>query len=196
VTEIPDPWLGLAAEVDAMRAGNEQLRAEVRLLTATVDALVAQVSPTGDGPLSWLDMGGTARDMEAVLHTLWEWLNRVYLRFHPDAYLPVCWLWHDQVIEELVALMDTWVACHRPGASHRDVSDWHDLRPRVVTRIRGYTADCSLAKHTDEPAPRVAPFPESIYELARSHADRSYPRPKPTEDQLTLARHLLGSRNR
>jgi hypothetical protein len=192
VTEIPEPWLALAAEMDAMRAGTKELRGEVRLLTATVDALVAQTSPTGNGPLSWLDMGGTGRNTEAVLHTLWAWLNRVYLAYQPDAYLPVCWLWHDQVIEELLALMDTWVACHRPGASHREVSDWHDLRPRVAARVRGYTQGCGLPKHVDEAAPRVAPFPDSIYDMARSHAAPSYPRPIPTKDQLTLARNLVG----
>ena len=51
-----------------------------------------------------------------LLEDLIVWLDHVYLRF-PDGTLPECWLWHPDVVEELLWLRRGVVAAYRgPGA--------------------------------------------------------------------------------
>lgn len=78
----------------------------------------------------------------------------MYVRF-PEGSLPGCWLWHPDVVEELLWLCEAWEVAYRgPEASVQRAGDWHDrLRPGVARWARRAAEDCSLRTHL-EPGPR------------------------------------------
>jgi hypothetical protein len=108
---------------------------------------------------------GRAMDEAAaeLLAELSGWVGRVYLRY-PDARhaFPECWLWHPEVVEELLWLMTAWKHAYQPGTSSvLAAGDWHDrYRPGVVKRIGASAGSCSLEAHLGtEPAAGSAPAP-------------------------------------
>ena len=124
-----------------------------------------------------------------VLDQLMSWLGRVYLRY-PDAGLPECWLWHPDVIEELLWLRGAWrSAYHGPMASAQRAADWHDRqRPGVVRRIRAAAGSCSLREHLDQPAPHVVPAADAAPAIAVWWAGPAAASPPvPTGDQIRAA---------
>ncbi len=158
---------GLAREVEALRRRLDQLsRCQHRvdqladLLARHAEAVAATTSaPATPEPPSWLDLptdpgrpaesSSAARAAEDLLTTLAGWVGGIYLRY-PDAAqtLPECWLWHPEVVEELLWLHTAWLAAYRPGAASTAVGDWHDRqRPGVARRIRDYAGICSLEQH-------------------------------------------------
>ena len=212
---------GLAREVEALRRRLDQLQSLPVRVEQLADLLARQAetvaaadaAPATPASPSWLDLptdpgrpaesSAAARAAEDLLTTLASWVGGVYLRY-PDAAqtLPECWLWHPEVVEELLWLHTAWLAAHRPGAASTAVGDWHDRqRPGVARRIRDHAGVCSLEQHQPgaerhTPAP-VAPFTEAVPAIAGWWATRRPdPAPAPTAQQLGVARRRGASRGR
>jgi hypothetical protein len=133
-----------------------------------------------------------AHDAEQLLSQLADWIARVYLRYS-DARLPDCWLWHPDVVEELLWLQAAWMAAYHPDASAHAVGDWHDRqRPGVAQRVKDYAGLCSLEAHllTGErhiPAPGTLTA-DAAHEIAGWWVTRrDEPGPVPTAEQLAAA---------
>nr|WP_246326735.1 hypothetical protein [Actinomycetospora corticicola] len=150
---------GLAREVDGLRRAVTAVTGVparvddlARTLAQLADAVTA--TPTRPGPVpapSWL--AAPREDPEqlaALLGALGEWLGMVFLRY-PDAssVLPECWLWHPDVVEELLWLWQAWIAAYEAkGASVQLAGDWHDRqRPGVVRRLKAAVGSCSIERH-------------------------------------------------
>ena len=190
---------GLAREVEAMRRAMRQVPT-----TGDLARLAAMQSPSVRRPEpeaapSWLTLPAGVTNARAVVSDLTSWLADVYLRYADAARdFPECWLWHPEIVEELVWLMYAWLAAYRDDdASVRAVGDWHDrLRPGVVRRIHSYAKTCSLENHLPG-RPRATGTPhvpvidsdpaaaEAITAWWSQHRDQ--PGPTPTRDQMTTA---------
>jgi hypothetical protein len=201
---------GLAREVEAMRramrqvptAGDlAQLAATVAELSETTTAMQAAGGRRAEPEAvpSWLTLPHDAHSARAVLADLTSWLADVYLRYTDAARdFPECWVWHPEIVEELVWLMYAWLAAYRDDeASIRAAGDWHDrLRPGVVRRLHSYAKACSLENHlpgrlraTGAPhVPVIDGDPaaaEAITAWWSEHRDQ--PGPTPTHEQMTAA---------
>ncbi|WP_433291534.1 hypothetical protein ACQPZQ_02365 [Pseudonocardia sp. CA-142604] len=125
------------------------------LETATPGAGETARDGAGDGDesgeppalVSWLEVEDPAVAQIAMANLV-PWLERVYLAY-PDSALPVCWLWHPDAVEELLALrVAHWDAYSGKRANAAAAVDWHDRhRPRVSERIKKRHGGCVLAKH-------------------------------------------------
>ena len=192
----------LAGEIDRVRrtVDNKAPTEEVDRLARVVSDLADAVNATqGRGesspPVSWLALPADDAMTRGLLADLVEWLVTVYLRYADAARsLPECWLWHPDIVEELVWLMQAWLAAyHGDDTTIRGASDWHDrLRPAVVRRIGDYSRACSLENHlpggrTATGAPQV-PVGEAVEAIALWWADHRDERaPAPTDDQMIEA---------
>ncbi|MEU4390182.1 hypothetical protein [Kribbella sp. NPDC023855] len=148
------------------------------------------------GPVrSWLRLPEQdAGAVEAVLSELLPWMESIYLRYSTarDG-LPKCWLWHPEVVEELVWLMDAWTAAYDgPEASNKLVGDWHDRqRPGVTRRIGEYAGDCDVLQHRDDADQRAVTVPLAadadpfVTWWATARDDNG---PAPTQDQIKAGR--------
>lgn len=153
---------GLAREVDGLRRGLEVLfdtPTRVDDLARTVAQLADAVAatPARPGPTvapSWVDAPTDPEATAGLLEDLTGWLRAVFLRY-PDgvAVLPECWLWHPDVVEELLWLMHAWRAAYEGrGASVQLAGDWHDRqRPGVVRRVKVAAGSCSRERHQARP---------------------------------------------
>lgn len=153
-----DAVAGLAREVDGLRrivdpltvvGGRvDDLGRLVGQLTETVAALTTR--PDATPAPSWLLAPTDPAVVEQVLGELCGWLHAIFLRY-PDGVtaLSECWLYHPDVVEELLWLMHAWCAAYQgKTASVQLVGDWHDRqRPGVVRRIRGNAGSCSVERH-------------------------------------------------
>ena len=176
------------ADLDGLRGRVVGLGSALAGLAEQVAELADAGEPERPAP-SWLWPGGgfTAGAAAALLDQLVEWADRVYLRF-PDGQLPECWLWHADVVEELVWLWKAWEAAYRgPRASVQRAGDWHDrLRPGVSRRI-GAAGDCSLREHL-APSPRAGvPAADAVPAIAAWAADPAGSPPAPTGAQVLAA---------
>jgi hypothetical protein len=173
------------------------LRTDLRGVTSTVVGLAEELAQLvdsdggSDEPApSWL-WPAEPIDQEQVaslLAQLIRWSARVYLRYQ-DGGLPECWLWHPEVIEELVWLQSAWrAAYHGPMASAQRAGDWHDrLRPGVARRIRDTAGSCSLREHFDGPAAVVVPVADAAAAIAAWWSAPVGPAPVPTGEQIHAA---------
>lgn len=194
------PVAGLAREVDALRRTVEPLlglpdRVDdlARLATDLANAVAALTARRATQPCpSWLVLPEDKDLAGRVLDELVGWLAAVYLRY-PDGsdHLPECWVWHPDVVEELLWLMHAWAAAYQgPQAGVALVGDWHDRqRPGVVRRIKSGAGSCSFENHQTRPgwtrrpatAPTV-PGVDSVASLADwwgSRRDEAAPEPAP-----------------
>ncbi|MFI5606875.1 hypothetical protein [Amycolatopsis sp. NPDC051903] len=203
---------GLAKEVEGLRTQFEtqvgELRATVVPLTAmpekvstlarTVRGIAEQLAAGGESEVpswSWLDLPADLDRSQAMLTELTVWMRRIFLRY-PDAVgaLPECWMWHPDIVEELLWLAAAWHSAYRDeDATVARAADWHDrYRPGVVRRIKGSAGGCSLENHEDggplhRPAPGV-PMGEGLAPIALWWAEqRDTPAPVPTAEQLAAA---------
>lgn len=197
---------GLAQEVDALRRAVDPLRQ----LPGRVDELAKLLARVADeladhtahaGPVAtptWLMLPDDPTTAARVLAELSGWMSRVYLRYgDAAASLPECWLWHPDVVEELLWLMHAWAAAYQgPAASVALAGDWHDrYRPGVVRRIKTTAGTCSIDNHPprdgrDTGAPE-APLGEAVEAIAAWWgAHRDQPAPEPTDAHLAAARRL------
>lgn len=195
---------GLAREIEAVRRTVERLdrvAEDVGGLSQLVNDLVNQVdaaSRTGV-PLaapSWLDLPEEMSAAKFTLRELVDWLDTVFLRYPDGARaLPECWLWHPDVVEEVLWLMHAWKAAYRgEGATVQLAGDWHDrYRPGVVRRLRERAGTCSLDNHTPRAsrpseAQPGAPLTEALQTIAQWWAaHRADAPPEPTSEQLAKA---------
>ena len=204
---------GLAREFEQLYRDVRELRGVARRvdeLAASVAQLadtLGAVKPSGPSQVapSWLDLGTepspsrTAADAEDLLHMLARWVAGVYLRYS-DARVPDCWLWHPDVVEELLWLHAAWISAYDPEAPVTAVGDWHDRqRPGVVARIKSYAGMCSLEAHQPgqdraTPGP-VAPTLDAVADIAAWWtARRDQAGPVPSAEQMETARQRIMSR--
>jgi hypothetical protein len=191
---------GLAREIEALRQSIDKLRGlpgRVDHLAETVRQLADTVNTTTAGEVaSWLDLPAEVTTAHAVLGELLAWMQMVYLRY-PDAAagLPDCWLWHPDVIEELLWLMQTWLDAYRNDKATVSLAgDWHDrYRPGVVRRITTTAGRCSLENHQPRdgqplPGGPVVPVEKAAEAIATWWAtNRADPAPAPDEWHLATA---------
>ena len=197
---------GLARELDALRRRLEpvealpgrvdELAGMARQLADAVAALTARKGPTPCP--SWLCHPTNPLAVTDTLTQLVEWLRVIYLRY-PDAAagLPECWLWHPDVVEELLWLMHAWLAAYQgPAASLGLAADWHDrYRPGVTRRIKTSAASCSPERHQHRPGwdnptggPPEVPRVGEVGVIAAwwgEHRDQPAPEPTTNQDPLT-----------
>jgi hypothetical protein len=179
----------------------DELGAMLTRLAHHVTAAKADGGPSMVAP-SWLDLGtqpgagDTTADAEAILAMLAGWVGGIFLRYS-DARLPDCWLWHPDVVEELLWLHAAWIAAYDPDAPVSAVGDWHDRqRLGVVARIKTYAGLCSLEAHQPgqdrhQPAP-AAPTADAAPVIAAWWAnDRNQAAPAPTPQQIEAARAAI-----
>lgn len=139
---------------------------------------------------------------EQILTDLVGWVRTIHLQYaDAAAELPECWLWHPEVIEELLWLMQAWRTAYFGHPSIRSVADWHDRqRPGVVHRIAGYAGTCSLDNHRQARVTGRAvevPAADAAVAIAAWWAgDHDQPAPKPTPAQLSAAEAAFNRRSR
>jgi hypothetical protein len=190
---------GLAREVEAIRRALDDTAtaAELDRLAKVVTDLTEMVGPPTNTDqavvLSWLAAPADCGQTVALLGDLAGWLATIYLRYADAAKdLPECWLWHPEIVEELVWLRQAWLdAYDESDGSVRAVGDWHDRhRPGVVRRISEYAKACSLENHlpgraADTP---TVPVVEAAEPIALWWADaRDERAPAPTDEQMVEA---------
>jgi hypothetical protein len=194
----------LERRVDDLAPINGRVDEVAAMLTRLAHQVTAAKSKGGPSMVapSWLDLGtqpgpsDTTADAEDILAMLTGWIAGIYLRYS-DARLPDCWLWHPDVVEELLWLHAAWIAAYDPDAPVGAVGDWHDRqRPGVVARIKTYAGLCSLEAHQPgqdrhQPAP-AAPTTDAMPAIAAWWArDRHQPGPQPTPEQIEAARATI-----
>jgi hypothetical protein len=139
-----------------------------------------------------------------VLDGLCGWLAEVFVRY-PDGAgaLPECWLWHPDVVEELLWLMRIWLAAYEDAdASALRAGDWHDrYRPGVVKRIKAATASCSLENHLDGASHHrgvpAVPVTDAVEQVAAWWSTaRDQAAPEPTAEHLEAARAVEAHQRR
>lgn len=196
---------GLAREVEGVRRELEAVAdvpARVQSLTDAVAQLSDAVAviaavPARPGPTpapSWLAAPDDVEAVGRVLAELCEWLRRVFLRYPDGAtVLPACWMWHPDVVEELLWLMHAWLAAYQgKGATVQAAGDWHDRqRPGVVRRLRLSVGSCSVENHQARPGrpapPTAVPVPglDARASIARWWATaRNHPAPEPAPESV------------
>jgi hypothetical protein len=189
---------GLAREVEGLRrsltgfASAAELARVADLVTDLSQTITAGAGSPEPAP-SWLALPANPDLAATLLADLIGWIGQIYLRYTDAAKgLPECWLWHPEVIEELLWLWQAWYGAYQSGeASVRAAGDWHDrLRPGVARRIADYTKACSLESHRPDraigaPAVPMADATEQIAVWWSSR--RTEPGPTPTDHQLQAA---------
>ena len=179
------PWpqpAGLAEEVQALRRAVGSLAglpAQVGDLARVVGDLAEQVTVVVGAvgvvaPRSWLVLDPDVRVVHQTLAGLTRWLGEVYLRYTDAAVsFPDCWLWHPDVVEELLCLMTSWRAPYcGPEASAQAAGEWHERsRPGMVRRIKTLAGNCSLESHQPRPGQTlpggpVVPLAEALVPIA------------------------------
>jgi hypothetical protein len=202
---------GLARDLEALRRDVTALAGLVRrveemgqLVTRLAEATTAATTAGSDGVVSWLDTDLDWDDpsvAEAILTRLSAWVAGVYLRY-PDANLPDCWLWHPEIIEELLWLHQAWLSAYADGARVTAAADWHDrYRPGVIARLKSTTDMCGLEDHQPgkirhRPA-RTAPVLDAGPVIAAWWStERDSPAPAPSGEQIAAAAqaHRIGAR--
>ncbi|MFI5712942.1 hypothetical protein [Kribbella sp. NPDC051620] len=158
-------------------------------------------SDGGPEPMrSWLRLPeGDVAAVETVLAELLPWMESIYLRYATAREsLPPCWLWHPEVVEELLWLMDAWSAAYQGDeACNKLVGDWHDRqRPGVSRRVGEYAAGCNVLEHRDNASTRavVVPLATEANPFVTWWADdRGDTGPAPTPEQIRAGRTGLSA---
>lgn len=139
-----------------------------------------------DAASTWLAGDFDPAAARQLLTDLTEWVETVYLRYGDAArnFPRECWLWHPDVVEELVWLRVAWLAAYNPGGRPAAVADWHDrYRPNVVKRITGsggYVPNCSIENHRGTHSTTTEALPTEAIDLITEWwtTDRTAPAPE------------------
>jgi hypothetical protein len=125
---------GLAREVEQLRrtvdehdALRERLDNLAGLVARLAETIATAPSAESAAPApSWLDhpaepgrpveASEAARDAEDLLSKLSGWVAGIYLAYTDARSLPGCWMWHPDIVEELLWLHLAWLAAHSPDA--------------------------------------------------------------------------------
>jgi hypothetical protein len=200
----------LSRDVDAMRSGLKhtasarELTRLAKVVTELGEAMTQAPAKRSNGRSgddeaatavrSWLVLAEDEAAVQAVLSELLPWLQTVYLRYKDGREsLPVCWLWHPEIVEELLWLMDAWTAAfHGEEASLKQVGDWHDRqRPGVAKRVTGYGEGCSVLAHREnagQPAVTVQLMNDADPFVTWWATGRDHNGPTPTPEQIKAGR--------
>ena len=203
---------GLARELESLRRRLDQLQSLPTRVEQLADLFARHtetLATTTSAPAtpalpSWLDLPAhpgrpaessqTARPAEELLTTLCRWVGGIYLRY-PDAAqtLPECWLWHPEIVEELLWLHTAWLAAYAQRAGHGGGGLARPAAPRRGARIRDYAGICSLEQH--QPGPTATPRLATAPAHRRGAGDRRLvgqppqrPAAGPHPEQLAAAR--------
>lgn len=210
-----DALAGLAREVEGLRRAVDPLRDVggrvddlARLVAQLTDTVTALAHRPGPAPApSWLMAPTDADVVERTLVELCAWLHAIYLRYSDGAAaLPECWLYHADVVEELLWLMHAWCTAYQGRtASVQAAGDWHDRqRPGVVRRIRSSVGSCSIERHQTRPdwdqhPTGAAPVPgiDTVGSIAAWWAThRDDPAPEPATAPSSVGIALNGGHHR
>jgi hypothetical protein len=199
----------LAGEVETLRQVVGDLGAlpgQVRDLADVVAALADLTAPPRSvavGLPSWLDLDGDFAGTVTVLGELVAWMATVYLRYTDAAGLPECWLWHPDVVEDLLWLHGAWLQAYRGNsASVAAAGDWHDRqRPGVTRRIKAVAGTCSLEAHQPggdrHRGADPVPLADAIHLIGEWwSADRTSRAPTPDAGHIAAADALRAGRAR
>jgi hypothetical protein len=179
----------------------DDLRSNSRTLAGLAEQLAELAARVGDleeeddavrlSRRSLFDLSEAA-EVSARLAHLGPWVSRVYLRY-PDAALATCWLWHPDVVEELLWLERAWTEAYQgKTASTQRAADWHERhRPGVARRVGKVLEVCGLEQHLEVEPPLQAPLadPDTVASVAAAWA-RGQAAPVPTPDQVAQARAM------
>lgn len=215
---VPEPSTASAAAVAGLAREVEGLRRDMTALAelpARVDELAGLVGQVvqdlaagrgRSGPVaapSWLDLPTDQDTARQVLAELVDWMSAVYMRYHDAVQsLPDCWLWHPELVEELLWLQHAWRAAYRDkSASVQLAADWHDrLRPGVVRRIRAASRGlCDLSTHKQSLPPLTAPVGGAVSLIAQwwtTARDQAAPPPEPEHLQAASEYYAQAHRSR
>lgn len=190
---------GLARELDGLRRKIDKL-AKVPSRVDELATMIAQLAgdvATHAGPSerlaapSWLDLAHVERFARGELDALVGWMGQVYLRYTGAEQLPACWLWHPDVVEELLWLMYAWIAAYRDEkGTVAMAADWHDrYRPGVVRRMKDLARTCSPENHVQprghQYAVRTPPLASAAPRIAEWWGTRRDEQPPaPTSEEL------------
>jgi hypothetical protein len=187
---------GLARDIEALRRLPGRVDELAGLVAQLADAVNASTAAGEGAVASWLDLPTEVDTAHAVLGELLAWMQVVYLRY-PDAAagLPDCWLWHPDVVEELLWLMQAWLAAYRHDKAVVTLAgDWHDrYRPGVIRRITTTAGRCSLENHQPRdgqplPGGPVVPVAGAAEQIATWWSTtRTDPAPEPDKWHLATA---------
>ena len=111
-----------------------------------------------------------------LLEELTGWLAAVYLRYPDGAdHLPECWMWHPDVLEELLWLMHAWAAAY-PGHAARSARSgtgttanapgWSAASPRPPGRARSRTTKPGPGGPAAPPPHPTVPGTDSVVAIA------------------------------
>lgn len=193
---------GLARELEVLRRAVRALQELpdrvydlARLTSGVAEGLAAVKVRSGPASApSWLMLPLEPRMARTQLDELIAWMRSVYLRYtDAAATLPDCWLWHPDVVEELLWLMHAWLAAYQgTQASVALAADWHDrYRPGAVRRIKTAAGMCSLENHQADRASGASsdvPLTEAAQLIATWWCSyRHEPPPEPTAAHLAAA---------
>jgi len=174
------------------RASADEVERLARVVADLADMVTPPAATAENAVASWLRMPVETDTALALLGELVDWLGTVYLRYADAARsLPECWLWHPDIVEELLWLHQAWAEAYGESGSVRAAGDWHDRhRPGVVRRIGEYAKACSLENHLPDRAADTPAVPvvEAAEPIALWWADaRSDRAPAPTDEQMVEA---------
>ena len=174
------------------RASADEVERLARVVADLADMVTPPAATAENAVASWLREPVEADTTLALLGDLVDWLSTVYLRYADAARsLPECWLWHPDIVEELLWLQQAWAEAYGESGSVRAAGDWLDrLRPGVVRRIGDYARACSLENHLPDRAAETPQVPvvDAAEAIALWWADaRSDRAPAPTDDQMVEA---------
>ena len=134
--------------------------------------------------------------VQALLSELLPWMESTYLRYATGwETFPPCWLWHPEIVEELLWLMDAWNAAYESEeASNKLVGDWHDRqRPGRHPPHRRLRPGCDVLAHRDEAGqdavtvPLAADADPFVTWWATGRDDNG---PAPTPEQIKAGRRV------
>jgi hypothetical protein len=186
---------GLASELEMLRRKVTPLPGRLdevaELLAELTDRVRKQAGRPRTGAMpSWLVAPTDPAVTRTVLDELDVWVRTVFLRYRDGATtLPDCWLWHPDVVEELLWLMHAWLAAYQgDNASVGLVGDWHDrYRPGVIRRVKALCGTCSLEVHQPGwvETTRQRRRPDAASRIALWWAEsRNQPGPDPSPEDM------------
>ena len=102
------------------------------------------------GPVNWNELGpGQAAEQWCALDAWVTWLRRAYGISTLE--IPPFWHRHDELVWELSALHQHWLACYGDGASLSAPIQWHRDFREARQRLREWVAACGTAATSDRP---------------------------------------------
>jgi hypothetical protein len=134
--------LALARELENLRRTVARVEATAASAKETAETAVRTAARTA----------GRNDQVEGLRTQLGEVVPQLLVR-HQAALdcLPPCWMFHGEVVEDLLWLKACWVAAHRaPDAKPTAAADWHERwLPGVTGRLRHRmgTGGCSFTNH-------------------------------------------------